>query len=328
MLTEKENLLRMYRGDMPEFLPRGGCRDVKCSFFINVKEPGYHKDEFGVEYIGKEGIFGGTPLPMPGRYVLDDIRRWRDVIHAPDLSGVDWEALAKKDLEQVDRSQFAVAFYFGKIFQRLCDFMGFTEGLCALAEEPEEVYALFDYLCGFNLEVIKNVLHYYQPDVLCIPDDTAAARAPFLSPAAYKALVKPFHARIAETALNAGVFVEKHDCGRCEAFIPDWMDFGVCAWNPAQPSNDLAGIKARYGRRLIISGGWDSQGSVSFPETDDGILKDALAQYVDLLAPGGGFIYNAFISGEMSDPRVQRKMGIVNAFYQDYARDWYGRNGA
>ena len=28
-------------------------------------------------------------------------------------------------------------------------FMGFTEGLCAMAEEPEEVYALFDYMCDF-----------------------------------------------------------------------------------------------------------------------------------------------------------------------------------
>ena len=89
-LTERENIYRMYRGEMPAFLPQGGFRDFKCSRFVDVKKPGYHVDEFGVEYIGKEGVFGGTPLPMPGKFLLHDIRRWRDVIKAPDLSDVDW----------------------------------------------------------------------------------------------------------------------------------------------------------------------------------------------------------------------------------------------
>ena len=96
MLSPKENLLRMYRGEMPEYIPNRGFREFKCSAFIDVKKPGVKRDEFGVEYTGKEEIFGGAPIPMPGHYVLDDITRWRDKIKAPDISDVDWEALAKK----------------------------------------------------------------------------------------------------------------------------------------------------------------------------------------------------------------------------------------
>lgn len=327
MLTEKENLIRMHRGEMPEFLPRGGFREIKCSRFEDVKKPGYHIDEFGVEYMGKEDIFGGAPIPYPGRYILHDIRKWRDIVKAPDLTGTDWEALARRDLAEVDRESYGVVFFFGKIFQRLCDFMGFTEGLCAIAEEPGEVQAMFEYLCDFSVEVMENVVRYYRPDAICIPDDTATARGPFISPAMYRELVKPYHARIAQAAQNGGAFVEMHDCGHCEAFIEDWMDFGVCSWNPAQPSNDLLGIKKKYGRRLIISGGWDTQGSISFPETDDALLKDALAEYVDTLAPGGGFSFAAAVSGKMDDPRVKRKWEIINSFYKDYARDWYARRG-
>ena len=198
MLSPKENLLRMYRGELPEYLPRGGFREFKCSAFIDVKKPGCKLDEFGVEYTGKEDVFGGAPIPYPGHYVLDDITKWRDKIKAPDLSHIDWEALAAKDLKDIDRSTTGIVFYWGKIFQRLADFMGFTEGLCAIAEEPEEVYALYEYLCDYNCEVLKNVCHYYKPDAVCIPDDTATARAPFISPQAYKDLVKPFHAREAE----------------------------------------------------------------------------------------------------------------------------------
>ena len=74
MITDRENILRMYHGEMPEFLPRFGMANARCSYFPNVKLPGYHVDEFGVEYIGKECVFDGTPIPYPGRYILHDIR--------------------------------------------------------------------------------------------------------------------------------------------------------------------------------------------------------------------------------------------------------------
>ena len=323
MLTDKENLLRMHRGEMPEFLPNTNFTEFKCSAFVDVKAPGYHKDEFGVEYDGKVDIFGGAPIPIPGRYVLHDITKWRDYIKAPSLEGFDWEQLAKHDLEKIDRTKYGTIFYFGKIFQRLCDFMGFEEGLCAMMEEPEECYALFDYICTFSENVLKNILKYYKPESVCIPDDTATARAPFISLETYRELVEPFHRRIAETALNGGAFIEKHDCGKCELFIPEWMDFGVCAWNPAQPSNDLPGIKKKWGRRLMICGGWDSQGAISFPETDDELMLAELKKYVDTLAPEGGFIFSARVSGRADDPNVQRKNQMIRDFYLGYARDWY-----
>ena len=217
-------------------------------------------------------------------------------------------------------------FYFGKIFQRLCDFMGFEEGLCAIAEEPEEVYALFEYLCDFYIDVLKKYIPSYRPEAICIPDDTATARGPFISRKTYQNLVLPFHRRIAELALENGVFIQKHDCGRCEDFIEDWIDMGVTAWDPAQPSNDLKGIKEKYGRRLIIAGGWDSQGPASFPETDERIFKDLLAEYVDTLAPNGGFIFAAYVAGQTGDPEVKRRNEMIRDFYQDYARDWYARH--
>jgi hypothetical protein len=52
---------------------------------------------------------------------------------APDLSGIDWETMAKKDLERlnIDRRQTALSFglHMG-FFQNLMAFMGFSEG-CA-----------------------------------------------------------------------------------------------------------------------------------------------------------------------------------------------------
>ena len=104
MLSPKENMLRMYRGEMPEYIPMLGFKEFKCSGLIDVKKPGCKVDEFGVEYTGKQEVFGGAPIPFPGHYVLDDVTKWRDKIKAPDLSDLDWEALARKDLADIDRN--------------------------------------------------------------------------------------------------------------------------------------------------------------------------------------------------------------------------------
>lgn len=323
MLTEKENLMRMYHGEMPEFLPRGGFKPARCSYFPDVKKPGYTVDEFGVEFIGKENVFDGMPIPWPGRYILHDITKWRDSVKMPSLEGIDWEMYAKRDLADIDRSQYGVTMFYGKVFQKLTDFMGFEEGLCAIFEEPDEVYELFDTLTNFYIEVLKNLLYYYKPDAICIPDDTATQRAPFISVKTYRELVKPFHKRIADTVLNSGALLEMHDCGMCQDFIDDWLEMGVTAWNPAQPQNDLLAIKKKYGRNLVICGGWDSMGPESFPETDDEYMMEKLYQYVDKMAPGGAFVFTAMCAGNHDDPRVKHKMELIDKFYKEYARDWY-----
>ena len=201
--------------------------------------------------------------------------------------------------------------------------MGFTEGLCAMMEEPEEVMALFDALTDFHEELIKNLLYYYKPDAICIPDDTATARAPFISREMYQEMVLPFHKRIADLVLNNGTLLEMHDCGKCDDFIEDWLGIGVVAWNPAQAMNDLKGVKEKYGRRLVICGGWNGVGPEAEPEYPEEQFRAKLKEYVDTLAPGGGFVFSAMVNGSFKDPRVQARQKIVSEFYNDYVRDWY-----
>jgi hypothetical protein len=56
---------------------------------------------------------------------------------------------------------------------------------------------------------------------------------------------------------------------------------------------------------------------------EDDVLKDALAEYVDTFAPGGGFVFSARIDGPPDDPLVSHKMEIIKSFFYDYARDYY-----
>ena len=113
--------------------------------------------------------------------------------------------------------------------------MGFSEGLCAMYEEPEEVVALLDYLTEFYFDVCKRCIDYYEPDIFAIADDTATWKNPFFSPEMYRELIKPFHARIAQLAIDRGIPVEMHDCGRCEDFIDDWRDLVLFHGIPRKP---------------------------------------------------------------------------------------------
>ena len=219
--------------------------------------------------------------------MFDDIRKWRDYVKAPDISHIDWEAMAKKDLEKINRETTAVcvSFHVG-YFQQLMAFMGFSEGLVALFEEPEEVKALFQYLADFYIPVVKKAIEYYKPDLLEQLDDTATAINPFVSLDMYRELVKPYHYMQNKPAIDAGLPVMYHNCGRCEDQIDDWLEIGFNAWNPAQVMNDLDGIKKKYGNRMGLCGCWDSAGPVNWPTATEEMIKSAARATIERFARG------------------------------------------
>ena len=46
-------------------------------------------------------------------------------------------------------------------------------------------------------------------------------------------------------------------------------------------------------------------------------------EYVDTLAPGGGFVYSPGISGRADDPKVIERKQVLSDVYYNYARDYY-----
>ena len=133
-LSEKENLMRMFDGEIPEYLPKydffgwGAGLPMQTG---KVSDAGYPIDEFGVEMATTEASMGGF-MPAPGRIFLKDIRQWRDVVKAPDVSEWDFEKIAKEALKDKDTVNKPVILHNGGYFMTLMNFMGFAEGLCAM----------------------------------------------------------------------------------------------------------------------------------------------------------------------------------------------------
>lgn len=336
-LTEKENYMMLLRGEQPEWVPHyvfgpnplGKATPVSMvgpSFLHrHLFEPGVRKDIWGVTYVPVPEA-NDSKIPEPNNFILKDIRKWRDVIKAPDISGYDWEAIAKKDLESLSVSREETALAYGLhvgYFQLLASFMGFTEALCAMHEEPEEVKALVAYLNDFYVEIAEKSIDCYKADIFNITDDTATWHNPFFSPKMYRELFKPYYVELAKVANDRGIPIEMHNCGRCEDFIDDWRDFGVVSWNPAQTSNDLLAIKKKYGNSLVINGGWDVVGELTADDVSEETVKESVYAAIDKYAPGGGYAFCGGFLGPLDDEKTQRKNRWIAEAVASYGATFY-----
>jgi hypothetical protein len=282
---------------------------------MNEMQKGIQSDrmvtEWGITYIGNAAANGGM-LPEPGNFILKDIRDWKKIIKAPaplETSDSWWADKAKKDIAEsgIDRSQsMAAVQLFFQPFTTFVGFMGFTEGLCALAEEPEEAKELFDWQLKYYLPALPKIVKYYEPELLNLGDDTATRFNPFISLEMYRDIFKPVYAALSKPFTDAGCFVQFHNCGRSEDFIPDMVDFGVRAWEPAQTDNDLIKVKTTY--PISVCGGYDF-----VPPADNNITEELVRESVRKAfakyAPGGRYSFSGGILTPKGDPKGPAIMG-------------------
>jgi len=338
MLTEKENYLRVLTGQVPEWIPEYTFgkmpwedKDpanvmVEPSILCGHRDNNGGLDHWGVEYVtSKESA--GAIMPKTWDYILPDITKWRDVIKAPSLEGIDWEDMAKKSVAKTrvnrNESVLALNLHVG-YFQNLMAFMGFEEGLMALYEEPEEVKALMEYMCDFYCTVCERIIDYIKPDVITLMDDTASWNAPFVSHEMYREFFLPYYDRQAKFGRDRGLPITFHNCGKCEAFVDDMVSIGVNAWDPAQTCNDLAGIKAKYGNKLAIMGGWDSRGRLLDDDVSDDEIRQSVIDTVNMLAPGGGFAWcGGFMGVDPNDPIITRKNKVLKDTFNELSKTFY-----
>ena len=333
-MNEKENYMMLMRGEQPEWVPKFsfGAKGLENSptamvmpdiLSCHFMGSGAAKDCWGVTYVSVEDA-SGSKIPEPDNFILRDIRKWRDVIKAPDISGIDFEGEAKRSLEDVDRSKTAVIYdLMGGFFQLLVSFMGFSEGLCAMYEEPDEVKALLEHLSDFIAKINEKFMYYYKPDVVSLVDDTATWQNPFFSIEMYRELIKPYHARQTKFATERGLAVDMHNCGRCEDFIDDWLDLGVVSWNPAQTSNDLVAIKKKYGNKLVLAGCWDARDELIAPDVSEETVKQSVYRTIDTFAPGGGYMFQGGFLGLVGDTETVKKNKWIDEAVNSYGRTFY-----
>lgn len=163
---------------------------------------------------------------------------------------------------------------------------------------PEYVEAVFEMQTE---NALKNLEIYHQAvgdniDVINISGtDFGTQVGPLMSLETFRELYKPYYRKMNDWVHeNTNWKTHYHCCGAIRTFIEDFIEMGVDVLNPLQLSAagmDARDLKDTFGDRITFwGGGVDTQGLLPTGTPDQ--VKAQVKERLDILARGGGFVFN------------------------------------
>lgn len=289
-MTPKENALKMIYNEKPDYIPLTfeAFRAVGMPLSAALEEPfesGY--DPFGI-YWHVDNLGG---VPDNSKFAFDDIADWEKYVKIPDISHIPFKDIASKELESIDREQQLLTYYHPcGLWERVVTFIGFENALISLLEDPDSWHDLLEVLTRYKIEIAKNIIDAYHPDVYVDFSDVATANSLFMSKQTYRDVIKPHQAEFIRYITGRGVIFEQHCCGRCEELMDDFVDMGARLWHSAQPMNDIAAIEQKYLGKLTVEGGWDSSGLPGMIHATNEDVREETRRCLREYGHSGGFI--------------------------------------
>jgi hypothetical protein len=286
----KAELLKVYEHENIHYVPLFP-NDFNMVGNRKIREKGYGggKDWFGVEwsYLPREK----SVTPTPGVIFLDDVTKWRKKVAFPDLDALDWASMAAEDERSFDREhKITYAMLECGAFERVQALLGFENALMAHYDEPEAMHDLISAVTEHRVRLLHKVMAHYRPEIVCMHDDFGANDAMLLSPALWREFYKDPIKRLVEETHSLGAKYEHHSCGFIQPIIGELAEIGVDAINPFQACNDAQETKRLFGRKLVISGGFDNQHVFDNPNATEEQTRAEVRRVFDVLAPGGAYI--------------------------------------
>jgi hypothetical protein len=168
-MNERENCLRMFRRQGPEWVP---CEYSSIQLIVpscmrdRADDDGY--DYFGVKWKDQ--------VRDPEFCLLPDITKWKEYIKFPDIGAMDWESLARVECAALDRKG-RVIWLQARLgpFERMLSFMGFEQTLTNMYTEPEALKELIDAYIDWRVGILHKAIACYDPDA--VPSMTTMGRS-------------------------------------------------------------------------------------------------------------------------------------------------------
>lgn len=252
-ITPKENILRIYRGEKPVWLPN---MSVDCNMVQpEIMPDAYARNHGGIDWFGIEWEYEpqtAAGMVKPGTRRLSDITKWEEELHWPNLKEIDWEKNFKEIYEPfVDPARATNFIIVNGLFERTADLTSFADTFCYLLEEPEALSAFYDKLVDFHIELMKIAKDYYHADIITFHDDMGSQKNSFMSPAVFKEIMLPQYKKLTDAAHKMGLFVNFHSCGSVANQIANFVASGFDSWEGQDACNNKLELMDKYGDKLI-----------------------------------------------------------------------------
>jgi uroporphyrinogen decarboxylase len=188
---------------------------------------------------------------------------------------------------------FAVMATGASVWQHPSFLRGLDNLMVDLMTEPDMATFILDRFTDFYLGYFDRMLSAADGriDILRQADDLGTQRGLLLSPELFRTFIKPRIARFADLAHSHGARFMFHSCGAILPLIDDLIEAGVDILDPLQAlaeGMDPAVLKARYGDRICLHGGIDTQ--YLLPKGSPAEVADEVRRRVAILGRDGGYI--------------------------------------
>jgi uroporphyrinogen decarboxylase len=271
------------------FSPEGvelGVQKKSCLYFeqstFPLLERGIENDDFA-DLASKIPLTIWAGVPHPGAHF------------ALDEAGLK-ELTTRARTLRASTDRAIVGLFGGNVFELPQWLYRMDNYLMYMGLYPEQIVRLSEKLCELYLAHLEKWLGAVGPyiDVVLFGDDLGGQRGPLLSPGMYREYYQPYHRKLwRRTRELAKVKVQLHCCGGVRPLLSDLIDAGLDAINPVQIScdgMDAAGLKRDFGDRMVFWGGGCDTRDI-LPNATPAEIREHVRRQVDLLQPGGGFVF-------------------------------------
>jgi len=241
------------------------------------------------------------PADMSGLRTAMGKIHWAALAHSPWDNAAEpgfWQRLRDNAIalrQSSDRAIMLVLgcnlFEWGTFLRRIDNF------LMDLIAEPENVERLLDGLMEVHLQTLERACQAVGDvvDICRFGDDLGMDTGPFMAPAIYRKFFKPRHAQLcAYVHRHSTMKTFLHSCGSIYSLMPDLIEAGFDVINPVQTAcyqMEPERLKSEFGRDITFWGGGADTRHVLNRGTPQEV-KDDVKRRLDILAPGGGFVFN------------------------------------
>jgi len=189
-----------------------------------------------------------------------------------------------------------------------------------LGENPELAAAIIarvtDYLCPALEKMCREAGDAF--DIFYMADDFCSADGPLISPAMFRAYIKPYLVRLAEIAHAHGKLFLLHVCGAVRPLLPDLIEAGVDLLEPIQTSAagmEVEGLKRDFGSRMAFYGSIDLIRVLS-RGTPASVRAEVLKNF-RVLGKGGGFIVGPGHTYIQPDVPLENTLAMYETAYNE-----------
>ena len=216
-----------------------------------------------------------------------DALDWFDP-HAPDLIEPDAADKAKAARETGEK---LTTVNVGTLFHRYHYLRGFEQWMLDVKLNRDIHRAIADHIYHINSVLCMRLLEQVGPytDMVATGDDFGWSTAPYMSPADFRALIKPYYkdliGRIKTRFPHIKFYLHSH--GQIMDMVPDLIECGVDVLNPVLPLDNMdhVRLKREFGKDLCFHGGVDVEHVIPYCNVGD--VKEHVKRVIDTLGPGG-----------------------------------------